>query len=343
MADSPENTATAHLQATRTGLSPDAGSAPAQAGSPALAELQELARLRAEADHLERQLRRARVDAEAAEERSLAASVTLAKEKEDVVALESMSLTRVLASMRGRRIDDLEREQAEVRAAEYTYAVEQERWQASVRDVARLTSRLNAIGALEGRHEQALAAREHELGAESPEGARLATLALEVGAHQEQLREITEAQEAAGAARAALEAAAEKLSSAGSWATYDTFLGGGVMGDMVKHQRIDEAAALIRRADAALKHLSTEVADVGQGGVGELGITEMSRAFDVWFDNIFSDWSVAQKIKQAQERVVEALGETKRIGVALGQQERGVRRALAALEDERVRTLEAGI
>lgn len=341
MAESPQHTDATHPALT-TAPTTAADSAPAQAGSPALAELQEVARLRAEADHLDRQLRRAQVDAETAEQRSLAASVSLAKEKEDVVALESMSLTRVLASMRGRRIDDLEREQAEVRAAEYTYAVEQQRWQESVREVARLTSRLNVIGALDRRHEQALAAREQELGADSPEGARLATLALEMGTHQEQLREITEAQEAAVAARGALEAAAEKLSSAGSWATYDTFLGGGMIGDMVKHQRIDEAAALIRRADTAMKHLSTELADVGQGGVGELGITEMSRAFDVWFDNIFSDWSVAQKIKQAQQRVAEALGETGRIGIALGQQERDARRALVALQDERARTLEAG-
>lgn len=283
------------------------GTGPVSPVSATLAEIEEVARLRAERDHLTERHRVAKRDAERSENRVLTASAALEKEKADVLALENMSMTRVLASLRGRRLDDLQREQDEVRAAEYSYAVEHARWQDLLREEAELVRRLNALGLLDVRWQRALDDREAEVDSGSPTGVRLRWVGERLGIVRADRREVDEAVAASAGASQALQAAGTKLSSAGSWATYDTFFGGGLVADMVKHQHLDEASALIRAADQALHHLGTELADVGIAAVGGLGISDMSRTFDVWFDNIFSDFSVAEKIRDAQRRVDQTL------------------------------------
>ena len=315
-------------------------SAPNTPASPALAELTEVARLRAEREHLEARHRAASRTVDELDARVQAASRALAEERKDVEALESMSMTRVLSALRGRRLDDLEREQGEVRAAEYTYAVEHARWQAALRDQAHLVSRLNELGLLDQRWEAALAAREVELGAASPQGVRLAQLAEEAGRVAADRQELVEALDACRHAGHALARAAEKLGSAGNWATYDTFLGGGLMADMVKHQKLDEAAALIRGADQALHHLATELADVGVGPVGPIGIDNLSKAMDVWFDNIFSDWSVATRINEARQRIDSTRQLLGRLDADLGGRLAQADSVLAGLAAERAQVLQ---
>ncbi|MBE7324688.1 hypothetical protein IEQ44_08485 [Nocardioides sp. Y6] len=272
-----------------------------------LAEITEVARLRAERDHLTARHAAASQEVELLEERVQQASQHLAAERRDVEKLESMSLTRVLSAVRGRRLDDLDREQAEARAAEYAYATEHARWQAALREQAELVRRLNGLGLLDERWAAALSAREAELAPDSVEGARLAEVAEATGRLEADRQEVVEALTACRHAGQVLAAAAKHLGQAGNWATYDTFFGGGLMADMVKHQKLDRAAELLRDADAALHHLATELADVGIGPVGGVGVTELTKVFDVWFDNIFSDWSVATRIDGASRRVNHTL------------------------------------
>ena len=89
------------------------------------------------------------------------------------------------------------------------------------------------------------------------------------------------------------------------------------MGDMMKYDRMDKAQRLMGAADAALHRLSEELADVGMSPVGGLEVTQMARTFDVWFDNVFSDWQVRQRIEEAGERVQQAGGAVDRVIASL--------------------------
>ena len=271
----------------------------------AMTELAEVTGLRAERASLVGRLEEASRQVSELEERYEAASRELARERADVDALERMSMTRILAGIKGTRGVDLDREQAEARAAEYAAAEALQRLRESQATAQSLRMRVDALGDLDGRWEQALTAREAELaaGGDDPVARRAGEVATELAATQAQRREVDEALSAAHAAVGALRAARDKISSAGSWATYDTFFDGGFFADMAKYNRLDEAAALMRHADAALRHLATELADVGMAGTGEIGISEMTRTFDVWFDNIFSDWAVRDRIKEAGGRI----------------------------------------
>ena len=85
----------------------------------ALRGLADLARDRTAREGLEAQLVVARQRLEDTEQRAAAAVDALAGELADVDRLESMSMTRILAGLRGRRDTDLDRERSEAQAAQY--------------------------------------------------------------------------------------------------------------------------------------------------------------------------------------------------------------------------------
>ncbi|MGN0063250.1 MAG: hypothetical protein ACI379_03325 [Nocardioides sp.] len=267
-------------------------------------QIAEVTGLRAQRDGLTARLGEAqRAEAELSA-RSDEATASLTKERADVAALESLSMTRVLAGLKGTRASDLDREQSEAAAAEYVAAEALARLQGASRETASLRSAVHALGDLDARWEKALALRESELTSGAGGGqTRLGEVLPALATARAQLVEVNQALDASEHAIQALERAREKISKAGSWATYDTFFDGGLFGDAMKYERLDEAAALMRGADDALRHLSVELADVGIGSVGELGITSMTRTFDVWFDNIFSDMSVRNRIGEAGQRI----------------------------------------
>jgi hypothetical protein len=83
---------------------------------------------------------------------------------------------------------------------------------------------------------------------------------------------------------------------------------------MMKYDRIDEAVGTLRAADRALKALSRELADVGMRvaasvNVRSVNVRGLDQAFDVWFDNIFSDLSVRSRVVDAHDTVRRVLAE----------------------------------
>ena len=240
--------------------------------------------------------------------RAEAARAELVREAEEVADLESFSPARIWASVRGVRVAELDRAEAERQAASYTAA----RCEA---EVARARAELDAsraaraaLGDVFGRRDRALgAAEEWVRSTGGPAADELTAIATEVGTLRSTAGELREALDAAVAASQHLAAAGAALEQARGLATYDTFFNGGVVGDMMKYQRVDEAEHLLRGADQALRRLAVELADVGMhGGVPGVEVSQMTRTFDVWFDNIFSDWSVRDRIVRAADGAAAA-------------------------------------
>jgi hypothetical protein len=66
----------------------------------------------------------------------------------------------------------------------------------------------------------------------------------------------------------------------------------------------------MRAVDEALERLRRELADVHLGGaaLGGVGVTDLTRTLDVWFDNFFSDLAVQSRLADADHRL-DAIGE----------------------------------
>jgi hypothetical protein len=187
----------------------------------ALAAVEEHARLSSRLD-------RARGAEAAAATAVTRARVGLAAEDRDVQRLESLSPSRIWATLRGSRDTDLDREQAERQAAAYAVARAEALLDACHAETRRAEAELAALGDVARRREQALAAKESWLRSTSgPAGEQLARTAEDLAAVGSELKETREAVAAGDAAAGTLDRARQVLGAAGDWATYDTFFGGG--------------------------------------------------------------------------------------------------------------------
>lgn len=266
----------------------------------------------------------------------------LAAEQRDVDRLEHVSITRVLASLRGARDDALARERAEADAARYRLAETRSLLDAVEGERTAAEARLSQLRAAPGDYAAALAEKERFLAtSEDPRGRRLLELAAERGHLEAEMREVSQAIRAARAADEALVTVQSLLNSASGWSTYDTFFGGGAMSSAIKHGRMDEAAQAAREADRCLAILRTELADVPGLGITapQLAMDGLTRFVDVWFDNIFTDLAVRDRIRQAQDNVERARKLVGQVGGGLNQRSSAAGSRLAAIEAERIGVL----
>ncbi|MDI1462718.1 hypothetical protein QEZ54_17220 [Catellatospora sp. KI3] len=229
-----------------------------------------------------------------------------AAEAADVAKLEGMSLTRIWLALRGARDDALARERAEEQAAAYRVAEAKERLRVLADELAVARARLATLRTAEFDYTAVLAEKEQHLAdSGDPRAGRLLELAERRGSLTAELKELREAAAAAARAAESLDRVAVLLGKADDWSGYDTWLGGGAFSSAMKHDRMDEAASAATVADHHIAKLRTELADVRDVNLTlpELELEGFTRFADVWFDNIFTDLAVRDRIKQALRNV----------------------------------------
>lgn len=260
-----------------------------------------------------------------------------AAEQRDVDKLEGLTLSRVLASLRGARDDLLARERAEAEAARYRLAEAEARLDALRTERAVAQARLRRLAAAPITYDEVLNEKARYLASSGdPRGARLLELADERGRLIGELHEVTEAQRAADTARGALARVRNLLDNAADWAAYDMYAGG-TMSSMVKHSRLDEAAEAAAYADRCLALLRTELADVPGLTLTapQVAIGGMTKFADIWFDNIFTDFVVANRIDEARWNVDRAIRLVDVLVGRLAQRSAQTRADLERIEAER--------
>jgi len=279
---------------------------------------------------------KSRGDSIAAE--AAAARAQFAGEEKDVERLEHLSLTRVLASLRGSRDDSLQRERAEAQAARYRVADAESRLEAVGRELADAEQRRQQLSSAPRGYADALSEKEQQLTHSSdPRGATLLKLAEERGRLTAEVNEMTVAQRDAEAADRALAEVQDRLGSASSWSTYDTVFGGGMIGNAIKHDRMDEAAQAAAAADRQLGGLRTELADLGSlaATAPQLEVSGGLRFADIFFNNIFTDLAVGHQIRQAQDNVDRSVRVVGELRVQLADRIAKAQSRLSAIDAER--------
>lgn len=305
-------------------------------------QLRQVVEARERAAALDRRSTSAKQRLQEAEQYVASARSRLDDETQDVARLESFSPTRIWAALKGSRAGDLERERAEQDAAQYAVATAEAQLDVARRDLAGIQSERAALGDVEAPYQQVLVAKEQWLASSgSAQAAELASIVQRRGEVVAEERETREAHTAGKRALEQLQEADRLLGSAGSWSTWDAFGGGGLLTDMMKYDKLDQATAVLRRVDQALSRFAGELADVGVEGVPEVQISGMTRTFDVFFDNIFSDMAVRSRIQDASAKVRQSLQAVSGILATLAERGTALQRELGDLEERR-RTLLGG-
>lgn len=259
-------------------------------------------------------------------------------ERKDVDRLEHMSLTRVLVALKGSRDEALAREHAEADAVRMRLADALARLDAVRTEHEAAQEQLDHLASAPDAYVALLSEMERHLTESGdPRRAALLSLADERGRLNAELGEMAKAAQAADAARQALLQTEDKLGSASSWNAYDTFFGGGMIATVMEHSRLDDAAAAAGEADRRMAVLRTDLTELDQVERTSplITLSSATKFVDMWFDNIFTDLAVRDRIKQAQQKVTQSLQLVSAVEERLKAQSADVQSRLDKIEAQR--------
>jgi chromosome segregation ATPase len=152
-------------------------------------------------------------------------------------------------------------------------------------------------------------------------------------------RQIVETDEAIKAAKKVIDTAnctIKNLDSAEEWATYDAWTRGGIFSYLAKYDHIDEAQENANRLQSQIKDLQKELKDIDNiGDVSFYGIDSTTRAMDLWFDNIFTDMAVRDRIRDDNKRLRNLRDEIDKIVVSLEKSKAQLSQEILDIEDKK--------
>lgn len=276
------------------------------------------------------------------EERKRAAEDALKvlyREQEDVEELERLSFASFLARIRGEQAERLDQERREAVAAKARY-------DAARRDLEDLEARFQAaqkeragLEGLMGRWKALMEEKEELLCQAGGERAkRLIQIGCDLDSLGAQIRELDEAICAGKDVGYALDQMIGQLDSAAGWGTWD-ILGGGMLATMAKHGRMNDAQNAAFQARQAISRFRTELADVSQLRVPDLQVGEFTSFADYFFDGLFVDLYIQDKIGTARRSAEETAAQVEDLLSQLRRERDRTAERAAELERERERLL----
>lgn len=236
------------------------------------------------------------------------------QEQLDVDKLENFSAAKLFAQIMGNLGERLEKERSELYAAALRYDSARQELHAVEADLAARREELSLLGNCEAEYDRLLEARARELRQDPQSPAARRLLALEE--RQAQLasreKELQEAIQAGYDALSDISSIESALSSAEGWGTWDVF-GGGLISDMAKYSHLDDAQRQINGLQRSLSRFRTELADVDIRTGIQIEVDSFLRFADYFFDNIFTDWAVLDRIRRTQSQIHEVDGSVRTI------------------------------
>lgn len=230
-------------------------------------------------------------------------SVQKVKEQLDVDRLEGRSLANYFYQVVGKLDDKLSKEKQEAYEAAVKYDAAYSELQAVEADIRAKELEYGKVRRSNERYQEVLKEKQEAVKLSGvPEAAEILRLEAQLTSLDVQLKELEEAISAGKRAEQIADSILESLSSAEGWGTWD-LLGGGLIADMAKHSHLDEAQGLVERLQGALRKFKTELADVEIIADMQVNIDGFLRFADYFFDGLFADWSVMNKISDAQGQV----------------------------------------
>ena len=226
------------------------------------------------------------------------------KEQEDVNKLEGRSLASYFYNVIGKKDEKLDKEREEAYAARVKLDAAERELTAVKNEMATVRARLGELSGCENAYSRALESRREEIKTLStPEADELLRLEEEIAHLDSQQKEIGEAILAGNAAFAIAEKILSELDSADGWNTWDMFGGGGLITHMAKHGHLDDAQDLVETLQDKLRSFKTELADVSINADMQVNIDGFLRFADYFFDGLFADWAVADRISESMSAV----------------------------------------
>lgn len=225
------------------------------------------------------------------------------KEKRDVEKLESISLSNFFYTITGRKLEKLDQEQQEEIKAKFKYEAKTREIEELKKEMEEYKEKLQSVSFIEEEYENLLKEKEQKLYMYNPKWSEeLDRLYNEETELLIQIKEFDEAIGVGNKVKKLIEKARAKLESTSSWSTLDMF-GGGLITTSIKHGKIDDARSIIQQLQHALDQFKVELNDIKIYMDNPLEIGSFLTFADYFFDNIFVDWSIHNKINKTIDNI----------------------------------------
>lgn len=243
------------------------------------------------------------------EKEELSLRIAFRKEQEDVEKLEGRSLANYFFQVIGKLDEKLDQERQEAYAAKVKLDSAQAQLSAILNDIDTLRKQLLEIQIAQDQYNYAL--QETRLlmkNSDSAAAKRIIETEEKITALEFQKKEIQEAVSVGKSALSTAKQILSELESADGWNTWDMFGGGGAITHLAKHAHLDDAQDLVYKLQRQLGSFKTELADIQITADVQVNLDGFLRFADYFFDGLFADWAVGDKISQS----IDSVNSTKR-------------------------------
>ena len=247
------------------------------------------------------------------------------KEQEDVEKLEGRSLANYFYKVIGKLDDKLDQERKEAYAAKVKLDAAERELAGIESDIKEMQEQITDVLVAETRYKDALELKRRQLKDSGTQVAdQILSMEERIAALQAQKQEIKEAISAGYSARSTADRILSELEDADGWNTWDILGGGGIITHMAKHSHLDEAQDLVQELQSQLRRFKTELADIQISANMQVNIDGFLRFADYFFDGLFADWAVGDKISQSLSSVSNTKSEINRMLDKLNDMEKAV-------------------
>ena len=261
--------------------------------------------------------------------------VAFRKEQEDVEKLEGRSLTNYFYQVIGKLDDKLDQERKEAYAAKVKVDAAERELAGIESDIKEIQEQITDVLVAEARYKDALELKRRQLKDSGTQVAdQILSMEERIAALQAQKQEIREAISAGYSARSTADRILSELEDADGWNTWDILGGGGIITHMAKHSHLDEAQDLVQELQSQLRRFKTELADIQISANMQVNIDGFLRFADYFFDGLFADWAVGDKISQSMNSVSSTKSQISRTLDRLNEMEKAADRGIAILKQQ---------
>lgn len=223
--------------------------------------------------------------------------LTLEKEHKDVERLEKLSLSNLIATVMKNKYEKLEKEQHEYLMAKIKYDQQSSKVELLKESVFSVKDRLKNLKDYEREYRELLDKKLEIIKTKGDTyvSSKLVELELDIDKALKAQKEIEEAESVGSSLLGAINSAQDSLESAKSWGVWD-IVGGDMFSSIAKHNRLNDAEDSFMYISNLLQRFNKELGDVN---LASLSFSSTTIAFDIFFDNIFTDFAVQDKINNA--------------------------------------------
>lgn len=228
---------------------------------------------------------------------------TRRKEQSDVDRLERHSLSSLFYRIVGKKEEKLDEQRREAYAAAMKHDVAVRELASVEENIRQYERELSKLSGCEMEYARVMKEKVKAIKATAnPVLEKILKYEEHMAYLENEKKEINEAISAGNKVNSIADTVLRELDDAEGWGTWD-LLGGGLISDLAKHSSLDDGQEKIEQLQVQLRRFKTELADVTIYADMQVNIDGFLRFADYFFDGLFADWAVLDKIKQSQDQV----------------------------------------